>query len=93
MVVIPYGPGPSGAIHGHLAGRWDEHSVDAILTREPETAAEIKRCGVEIGVGAVGRQRKRRDRFGQRIDADDGVQAAVGDPRGAVGADDDAVGS
>ena len=47
--------------------------------------------GVEVRAGPIGREREDRDLVRRRVDADDRVQAAVGDPGRAVRADDDAV--
>src|SRR6185503_3127359 len=47
--------------------------------------------GVEVRPTSIVRQREHIDRMSGRIDADDGVLPAVGDPRRTVGADDDAM--
>ncbi len=44
--------------------------------------------GIEIGVGALARQRPGLDLLGRRIDAHDGVETAIGDPGRAVRPDD-----
>ena len=66
--------------------------MDAALAGEPEDALLVEGRGIEIGVGEFLRQREQLDLRGDRIDAGDGVLAALGDPRRAVRPDDDAVG-
>ena len=63
------------------------------LPGEPQMRLAVERRGVEVGVGAGLRQRPGLHRLGGGIDADDGVQAAIGDPGGAVRPDDHAMGA
>ena len=54
-------------------------------------AIAVEGRGVEIGVGALLRERPGLHLFGGGIDAENRIQPAIGDPRRAVGPDDDAV--
>ena len=53
---------------------------------------EVEGCRIEVGIAGAFRQREERNRFCGRIDAHDGVEAAVGDPGRAVRPDNHAVG-
>lgn len=68
-----------------------EAAVVAVLAGEPKDAGFIEGGGVEVGVGGALGQREDIDLVGVRVDAHYGVEAGIGDPRCAVGADDDAV--
>ena len=69
-----------------------EPAVDAGLAREPEPAAAVERRRVEVRARrASAGSGKRRTRVRAVVDADDRVQAAVGDPGRAVRPDDHAV--
>jgi hypothetical protein len=65
-------------------------SVDAALPGEPQEALAVERGRVEVGVVRA-REREGRDLQALRIDANDGVEAAIGDPRRPVRPDDDPV--
>src|SRR6266511_5165987 len=68
-----------------------EPPVHAALAGEPEDALSVEGRRVEIRERASTREREAPDAQRSRVDADDGVQAAVRDPRSAVGPDDHAV--
>jgi len=61
------------------------------LAGEPEDTGLIEGSGVEVDVGRARREREDFDLVGLRVDAHDGVEARISDPRRAVRADDDAV--
>ena len=61
------------------------------LTGEPEDAVAVERGGIEVRVRVGSRQLEHLDLLGRRVHPHDRVQAAVGDPRCAVGTDDHAV--
>ena len=50
-----------------------------------------KEGGVAIRIGLALRQREDVDLLGLRVDTDDGVEAPIGDPRGAIGTDNNAM--
>jgi hypothetical protein len=72
---------------------WIEAAIVTVLASEPEDAVAIESGGVEVDVGGAVWEAIDGDLVGGRINADDSVEAAVGDPGSSVGADDDAVGS
>src|SRR4029453_6199901 len=59
--------------------------------REPDPAPLVERRRVEVGVAPGFGQRPALDLARPGIDPDDGVRAAFGHPRRAVGPDDHAV--
>src|SRR5438093_4816382 len=75
--------------HVDLSARWVEPADDPGLPGEPEDAAPVERRGVE----ALTRPRygPAPDLARDRVDADDRVETAVGDPGRAIRTDDDAV--
>ncbi len=77
-----------GVPHLHVPGGGVEAPVDAVLTGEPEASAAIEGRGVEVDVAARSGQRPVLDLARARIDPHDGVRPALGDPGGAVRADD-----
>src|SRR4029079_8937637 len=78
--------------HGHRTGLRVEATEHPALPREPERAAVlVEHRGVEVRVGTIGRQSEALDFVGDRVDPDDRVEAAVGDPRRAVRSDDHTV--
>ena len=84
--------GTAGRIEDrHRSALRIEAAEDSLLTREPEQAVPVKGRSIEVGVGAISRQREPLHFVRHGIHADDRVQAAVGDPGRAVGPDDDAV--
>ena len=69
-----------------------EPPIEAALPREPQPAGAIEYGRVQVRVGRRRGKREEPHRARTRVHADDRVEPAVGDPRRAVGADDDAVG-
>src|SRR3546814_2741051 len=55
-------------------------AVDTVLAGEPELAVAVEGRGVEVGVAALAGQGIALDGMSLRIDADDRVETAVGDP-------------
>src|SRR5215208_752293 len=68
-----------------------EAAVDPALAGEPEPSAAVERRRVQVRVARLRREPPAADTPRARIDADDRVEAAVGDPRCAVGPHDHAV--
>src|SRR3546814_3682322 len=66
-------------------------AVDAVLAGEPELAVAVVGRGVEVGVAALAGQGIALDGMSLRIDADDRVEPAVGDPWRTVRSHDHAV--
>ena len=90
--MIPYGPfAPRRPEDAQLPGLRVEPAVDPALAREPEDPAPVEGRRVEVRVARARREREASDLPRPRVDADDCVQAAVGDPGSAVGPDDHAV--
>ena len=90
--MIPYGPlAPRRAEDAQLPRLRIEPAVDPALAREPEDPAPVEGRGVEVRVARARREREPPDLPRPRVDADDCVQAAVGDPGSAVRPDDHAV--
>src|SRR5262249_42374438 len=90
----PIGPGPLGCVPDlHVACRRVEPAVlDAVLFREPDATLAVESGGVEVSVEHTrGRQRAFLDLLRRRIDAHNGVLAAVGEPGGPIRPDDDTV--
>ena len=77
--------------HLHFADLGIQPPVDAALAGEPQHTALIKGSGVQVRAFTPGRQRIDGDFLRRGLDAHDGVQAAVRDPRRAVRADDHTV--
>ena len=75
----------------HLAVRGIEPAVITSLPGKPENAVIIERRRVEVYVGRALGCREDTYFVSFRIDAHDGVEARVGDPRRVVGADDHAM--
>jgi hypothetical protein len=75
----------------HLANVRAKPAVDAILPGEPEHAFAVEDGRVEVGVPAPNRQRENDDLARPGIDTYDGIKTTIGDPRGAIRADDHAV--
>ncbi len=84
-------PAPWSLEDLYLADRRVQATVEAALAGEPEDAISIKGGCVQVGIAAAGGQGETLNRLGGRVYADDGVQAAVGNPGGAIRPDDDAV--
>src|SRR3546814_7004866 len=68
-----------------------DSAVDAVLAGEPELAVAVEGRGVEVGVAALAGQGIALDGMSLRIDADDRVEPAVGDPWRTVRSHDHAV--
>src|SRR2546426_4870522 len=77
--------------HIHRSRPWIETSVHPVLAGEPQETATIEGGGVEVRPPCLRRQRVPLHAARLRVDAHDGVEPSVGDPRGPVGPHDHAV--
>jgi hypothetical protein len=84
-------PAAWGRPHFDLTRLRLEAAVDPILACEPEHAVAVERGRVQVGVGRARRQPPRFDRLSFRVDPNDRILPAVGQPRGPVWSLDDAV--
>src|SRR4051812_41740398 len=77
--------------HAHIAGCRIDAAINATLTGEPQLACLIERCSIEIGSTPVSGQREAAGLMRGRVEAQDGIEAAIGHPGCAVRTNDDAV--
>ena len=86
----PIGSGASRRVEDpHLPGLGVEQTEDPVLAGEPQRPVAVERRRVETRVGPERGQREALHLARRRVDADDRVEPAIGDPRRAIGADDD----
>ena len=90
VAVIPYGPRPRARRTPRPGPPGVEPAVHARLAGEPEHAVAVERGGIEVRV-RMGSQLEHLDLLGRGVHPHDRVQAAIRDPRRAVGTDDHAV--
>src|SRR6476646_7673967 len=83
------GPPPLRRIpHLHLSAAGVEPTIDTALAGEPDAAPLVECRRIEVRRGPILGQGPSLDLARRRIDANDRVEATIGDPGGAVRADD-----